>query len=341
MINVGIVGCGYWGPNLIRAFTEVSDARVIAICDISADHLAAMHRRYPALRTTTNFDDLLAAPDLDAIVIATPVATHFDFAMAALRSHRHVLVEKPMASSSDDAARLVDEAARQRLTLMVDHPFIYSSAVRKIGELIRAGDLGDLYYYDSVRINLGRFQSDVNVLWDLAAHDLSILDYLIGTPPARISATGARHLEDTAHNIAYLTLFYDSGLLAHAHVNWLAPLKVRRTLIGGSRRMIVYDELEPSEKVKIYDSGAAPSANDDVSREMRIGYRTGDMWAPRLEVKDALETAAAHFIACIAAGTPPLSGGESGLRVVRQLEAATQSLYADGRPVPIVAEQRK
>jgi predicted dehydrogenase len=338
MIGVGIVGCGYWGPNLIRAFTETVEARVVAVCDLCQERLVAVQRRYPWVRATTSFDDLLAGGDLDAIVIATPVATHFDFALAALRSHRHVFVEKPMAHNSEAAARLVDEAARLRLTLMVDHPFVYTSAVRKIGDLIRGGEIGDLYYYDSVRINLGRFQSDVNVLWDLAAHDLSILDTLTGRGPAAASATGARHLDGTAHNIAYLTLFYDDALLAHVHVNWLAPLKVRRTLIGGSRRMIVYDELEPSEKVKVYDRGVSVSGNDAESREMRIGYRAGDMWAPRLEVKDALETAAAHFAACIGAGTRPLSDGESGLRVVRQLEAATQSLHANGRPIPMIAE---
>ena len=335
MIRIGIVGCGYWGPTLARAFTETSALQVVSVCDVNPQRLAALQRRYPSLRATTSYQEMLASPDLDAIAVATPVATHFDLALAALRSSRHVWVEKPLADNAQDAARLVEEASRRGLTLMVDHPFVHSSAVRKIGELIRSGEIGDLYYYDSVRINLGHFQPDVSVLWDLAAHDLSILDYLMCRAPAAVSATGARHVRGRAHNIAYLTLFYDDGMLAHVHVNWLAPLKVRRTLIGGSSRLIVYDELDPGEKVKIYDRGVARDGNDAESRELRIGYRTGDMWAPRLDVRDTIEAAAAHFAQCIAEGKAPLSDGASGLRVVRQLEAATQSLEANGRPVEL------
>ena len=245
----------------------------------------------------------------------------------------HVLLEKPMTSGSTTAARLIEEARRRRLTLMVDHTFVYTPAVRKIAELIRGGEVGDLYYYDSVRINLGRFQSDVNVLWDLAAHDLAILDFLTGGQPASVSATGARHLSGESHSIAYVSLFYPSGLLAHIHVNWLSPVKVRRTLLGGSRRLIVYDELEPSDKVKVYEHDLALEC-----RQKQIGFRAGDMWAPRLEVGDTLEAVARHFLECVASGAGPDTGGAFGLRVVRILEASTESLLAGGRPVALSKE---
>jgi predicted dehydrogenase len=335
MISVGIVGYGYWGPNLLRAFSRCRGARVKAVCDSSTEHLVAARHHDPALLLATSFEELLADPAIDAMVIATPVASHFELALAALRSGRHVLVEKPMTATSEEATRLVEEAARRRLTLMVDHPYVYSTAVRKIAELLDGGGIGELYYYDSVRINLGRFRSDVDVMWDLAAHDLAILDFLTGRQPRRVSVTGASHFGGGLHDIAYLSMFYGDVFLAHVHVNWCAPVKVRRTLLGGSRQMIVYDDLEPSEKVKVYDRSVA-LAHDE--RQVRIGYRAGDVWTPHLEVADALEEAATDFVHCVNHGARPRSSGEMGLRVVRLLEAASRSLHGDGQPVEIPAD---
>ena len=253
--------------------------------------------------------------------------------MMALRAGKHVLVEKPMASSSDQAARLIDEAAARRAVLMVDHTFVYTGAVRKMRELTEAGELGEIYYYDSVRINLGLFQHDVNVLWDLAVHDLSIMDYVLPQRPVAVSATGLAHIAGKPHNIAYMSMFFDSNLIAHVHANWLSPVKVRRTLLGGSRRMVVFDDLEASEKVKVYDRGISLNSSPEDVYQMLVAYRTGDMWAPQLEVAEALSVEAAHFVDCVTSGTRPTTDGEAGLRVVRLLEAATESMLDRGRLV--------
>jgi predicted dehydrogenase len=246
-----------------------------------------------------------------------------------------VLVEKPVASTSDEASRLIDEAARRKLVLMVDHTFVYTGAVQKIRELVTGGELGDLYYYDSVRINLGLFQQDVDVLWDLAVHDLSIMDFVLPQQPVAVSATGLAHVPGRPKNIAYMTMFFDGPMIAHVHASWLAPVKVRRTLLGGSRRMIVFDDLEASEKIKVYDSGISVDPSPENVYQMLIGYRTGDMWAPQLAVSEALSVEAAHFVACVRDGARPATDGEAGLHVVRLLEAATESMAHQGRLVPL------
>lgn len=335
MIGIGVIGYGYWGPNLVRNFEECGAASVRMVCDLLPERLAQAARRYPAVRTTSDTTDLIDAPDVDAVVIATPVDRHFELAMAALQAGKHVLVEKPMASTSEQAARLIDEAARRRLVLMVDHTFVYTGAVRKIRELTQAGELGDIYYYDSVRINLGLFQRDVNVLWDLAVHDLAIMDFVLPHQPVAVSATGLAHLPGRPENIAYLTMFFDGSLIAHVHANWLAPVKIRRTLVGGSRRMIVFDDLEASEKVKVYDRGIDLNPSAENVYQMLIGYRTGDMYAPQLAVSEALGVEAAHFVECIETGASPMTDGEAGLRVVRLLEAATESMANQGRLVSL------
>jgi predicted dehydrogenase len=335
MIGVGVIGFGYWGPNLVRNFAECPGAAVRAVCDVRPERLDQARRRYPAVRTTTSPADLLADPSVDAVVIATPVDRHFELALAALESGRHVLVEKPMASTSAQASRLVDEAARRRLVLMVDHTFVYTGAVRKMRELTASGELGELYYYDSVRINLGLFQHDVNVLWDLAVHDLAIMDYVLGRQPTAVSATGLSHLRDQPENIAYMTMFFDGALIAHVHVNWLSPVKVRRTLVGGSRRMVVFDDLEASEKIKVYDRGISVNPSPENVYQMLIGYRAGDMWAPQIAVGEALSVEAAHFVECVTAGRRPTTDGEAGLRVVRLLESATESMADRGRLVEL------
>jgi predicted dehydrogenase len=335
MIRVGVIGYGYWGPNLVRNFADQVDATVAVVCDQRSDRLALAQRRYPAIRVTTDPLELIADPAVDAVAIATPVALHFELAMAALRAGKHVLVEKPIASTSDEAQQLIDEAARRRLVLMVDHTFVYTGAVQKMRELVVKGELGDINYYDSVRINLGLFQHDVDVLWDLAVHDLSIMDFVLPQQPVAVSATGLAHVPGRPANIAYMTMFFDGPLIAHVHASWLAPVKVRRTLLGGNRRMILFDDLETGEKIKVYDSGISVDPNPENVYQMLIGYRTGDMWAPKLAVTEALHVEAKHFVECVTKGAVPQSDGEAGLRVVRLLESASASLQQQGRPMEI------
>lgn len=336
IINIGVIGYGYWGPNLVRNFAEIPGAQVRTVSDFKPELLAKAQARYPSLKVTTDYRDILKDPQIDAVAIATPVSTHFGLALAALQAGKHVLVEKPMTTSSEQAMRLIEEAQRRNLVLMVDHTFVYTGAVRKMHDLIATNVVGDIYYYDSVRVNLGLFQHDVNVIWDLAVHDLSIMDYLLPSKPYAVSATGIGHVMNEPENLAYLTLFFANNLMAHIHVNWLAPVKVRRTLIGGSQRMIVYDDLEPSEKVKIYDKGITLNDNSAESTyQMLVGYRTGDMWAPHLGVAEAIRTEGLHFIDCIQQGDRPISDGEAGLRVVRILEAASQSIKQQGRLVEL------
>jgi len=305
------------------------------VADLDDQRLDMAKARYPAIDVTSDYRRLLSNPEIDAIAIATPVASHFELAEQALRAGKHVFIEKPLTETAEQAERLIAEADKRSLVLHVDHTFIYTGAVRKIRELVASGELGDLYYYDSVRVNLGLFQRDVNVVWDLAVHDLSIMDYVFPTTPTAVSATGVSHVPGKPANIAFLTLFFENNAIAHLHVNWLAPVKVRRTLIGGSRKMIVYDDLEPSEKIKVYDKGITLNGGKESVYQALIGYRTGDMWAPQLEVKEALREEGQHFVRCITEGEVSLSGGDAGLRVVRLLEAATQSLNERGRPVDV------
>ena len=335
MIRIGVIGYGYWGPNLVRNFSDLTDARVAVVCDRRPDRLAQVERRYPGTRVTTDPYDLIADPLVDAVVIATPVTFHFALANSALRAGKHVLVEKPIASTSEEASRLIDEAARRRLVLMVDHTFVYTGAVQKIRALVDGGELGDIYYYDSVRINLGLFQHDVDVLWDLAVHDLSIMDFVLRQQPVAVSATGLAHVPGRPANIAYMTMFFDGTMIGHVHASWLAPVKVRRTLLGGSRRMIVFDDLEGSENVKVYDRGISVDPSPEDVYQMLVGYRSGDMWAPNLAVSEALHVEAAHFVACVTQTEKPQTDGEAGLRVVRLLEAASTSMKDYGRPVDI------
>ncbi len=335
VINIGVIGYGYWGPNLVRNFSELPGAQVRMVSDFKPELLAKVQARYPSIQVTTDCRDIFADPKIDAVAIATPVSTHFDLALAALKAGKHVMVEKPMTVTSEQALRLMEEAERRDLVLMVDHTFVYTGAVRKMRELVANNGLGDIYYYDSVRVNLGLFQHDVNVLWDLAVHDLSIMDYILQAKPRAVSATGVSHIPGKPENIAYLTLFFDSNLIAHLHANWLAPVKVRRTLISGSQKMIVYDDLEVSEKVKIYDKGITLNGDTEKVYEMLIGYRTGDMWAPKLEMTEALRTEGLHFLRCIEQGERPITDGEAGLRVVKILEAATKSMKEQGRLVEL------
>ena len=335
MINIGVIGYGYWGPNLVRNFAELPGAIVHSVADLDPRKLEVVQRRYPAIKTTADFMQLIGDPGVHAVAIATPVTTHFELAMAALKAGKHVWVEKPMTETSLQARKLVDEAEKRKLTLFIDHTFIYTGAIRKMAELVHGGKLGKVLYYDSIRVNLGLFQRDVNVISDLAVHDFSILDHLLHEHPTAVSASGITHFPGTPENLAYVTLFYDSGAIGHASVSWLAPVKVRQILLGGSDRMIVYDDMHPSEKIKVHDSGV--SFTDDPAKiyQLRVGYRTGDMWAPKLEGTEALRVAGEHFLQCIQTGATPLTGGRLGLRVVELIEAATSSMRGKGETVHI------
>jgi len=335
MIGIGVIGYGYWGPNLVRNFSEIPGARVVSVSDLRPERLTTLKTRYPAVKITSDHRDLIDDPEIDAIAVVTPVSSHYELALRALRAGKHVFVEKPLAATSEQAIHLIDEAQRRKLVLMVDHTFVYTGAVRKIRELVAQNTLGEIYYYDSVRVNLGLFQHDVNVIWDLAVHDIAIMNYVLAASPTDVSATGMSHVADEPENIAYLTLFFQDRMIGHVHVNWLAPVKVRRTLIGGSQKMIVYDDLEPSDKIKIYDRGITVVNQVESVYQMLISYRTGDMWAPKLDSTEALRTEVEHFLACIASGEPPISGGESGLAVVRILEAATRSMASRGQLVEV------
>jgi predicted dehydrogenase len=335
MIKVGVIGYGYWGPNLVRNFMEAPGSTVVSVCDVRLERLRLLKVRYPTVATTADWAGLLGDPSIDAIVVATPVSSHFELGMAALKAGKHVLIEKPLAANSEQATQLIDEAAKRKLVLMVDHTFVYTSAVRKIRDLITSNALGEIYYYDAVRVNLGLFQHDVNVIWDLAIHDLSIMDYVLPNKATAVSATGISHIPGQPENVAYITLFFDNPQIAHVHVNWLTPVKVRHTLIGGSEKMILYDDLEPSEKVKIYDKGITVSQSPEAVYEMLVSYRSGDMWAPRLDATEALQTEAQHFIDCIENDKQPETNGQAGLRLVKIVEAAEQSLQARGQLVKI------
>lgn len=334
-IGIGVIGYGYWGPNLVRNFSEIPESRIVSVSDLCSERLDELKLRHSRIQATTDYRELLADQAIDAIVIATPVSTHFELALQALHAGKHVLVEKPLTATSEQGERLLEEADRCKRVLMVDHTFVYTGAVRKIKDLLETEKLGQLYYYDSVRVNLGLFQHDVSVLWDLAVHDLSIMDYLLTDRPCAVSAVGVAHVPGQPKDVAYLNCFFNSHLIAHFHVNWLAPVKIRRTLIGGDRQMIVYDDLEPSEMVKVYNKGITLNNGSEGIYQLLVGYRTGDMWAPQLDRTEALRVEALHFLECIKNNRKPLTDGHVGLRVVRILEAATHSIAQRGRPVEL------
>ncbi len=332
-VGIGVIGYGYWGPNLVRNFANTEGALVVSVSDLDPEKLALVGRRHPGITATTEFRDLLKDSRIDAVAIATPVHTHYELALAALSAGKHVLIEKPLAHTSGQARHLIEEAARRNLVLMVDHTFLYTPAVQKIRQLIGDGVLGDIYYYNGVRASLGLFQDDVNVIWDLAVHDISIIQYIFHEDPVAVSATGASHVPGSPENMAHITLFFRSSCIAQISVNWLSPVKVRQTLIGGSRKMIVYDDLEPTEKVKVYDKGITVNGSSENAHQLRIGYRAGDMWAPHLPAKEALQTETEHFIDCLRRGVSPISSGSTGLYVVEILEAASRSIASQGNPV--------
>ncbi len=331
MIGVGVIGYGYWGPNIVRNFQNPETSKVVGVCDKASKALRRAHQAHPAVQQYSDPYELIASNDVDAIAVVTPVWTHFDLAKAALEAGKHVFVEKPFTSTSAQAQELIELAERKNLKIMVDHTFLFTGAVRKIRQLIDEDTLGSLYYYDSMRVNLGLFQHDINVVWDLAPHDLSIMDYLIPVRPEAVVATGERHLNGV-EDVAFITVYFPGKTIAHFNVNWLSPVKVRTTLIGGEKRMLVWNDLEVDEKIKVYDKGVQMTNGEGVY-DMLVSYRTGDMWAPKIEQVEALKTEAAYFVDCVANNKTPFNDGQAGLRVVKILEAADQSLKHKGKAV--------
>jgi predicted dehydrogenase len=334
-IRIGVIGYGYWGPNIVRNFNTATGGRsqVVMVCDPRPEARARVLQAFPNTKVTCNSDELVASPEIDVVAVVTPVWTHFELAKKALENGKHVFVEKPFTSTSAQAEELINLAERKKLKIMVDHTFLFTGAVRKIRQLIDNGTLGDLFYYDSTRVNLGLFQHDVNVIWDLAPHDLSIMDYLIQTRPEAVVATGQKHLNGH-EDIAFMTVYFPNKVIAHINVNWLSPVKVRTTLIGGEKKMLVWNDLEADEKIKVYDKGVDVKNQEGVY-QLLVSYRSGDMWSPQVEQVEALKLEMQHFLDCISDGKTPISDGHSGLRVVRMLEAAQKSVSNRGELVNV------
>lgn len=324
MVNVGVIGYGYWGPNIVRNLVGLEGTRVLAISDKLPVARARAQKAYPDIQVTADASEVISSTKIDAIAIITPVWTHFELAKAALENGKHIFVEKSFTGTSVQAEELINLAAAKNLKIMVDHTFLFTGAVRKIKQFLEDGTLGKLYYYDSTRVNLGLFQHDVNVIWDLAPHDLSIMDYLIGESPKEIVATGQSHLNGS-EDVAFITLYFSNEVIAHINVNWLSPVKVRTTLIGGEKKMLVWNDLEADEKIKVYDKGVQVTNAEGVY-DLLVNYRSGDMWAPRLEQIEALRLELSYFVDCIVKDQTPFNDGQAGLRVVKMLEASTQSL---------------
>ena len=327
-MNFGVIGYGYWGPNIVRNLVSLEGSQVIAIAEINAGARARAQKAYPNVQVTADASEVIRSTTIDAIAVVSPVWTHYELTKAALENGKHVFVEKPFTSNAAQAEELINLAQQKNLQIMVDHTFLFTGAVKRIGQLIEEGALGNLYYYDSTRVNLGLFQHDINVLWDLAPHDLSIMDHLIKATPEGIAATGQGHLNGH-EDVAYMTIYFPEKIIAHINVNWLSPVKVRTTLIGGEKRMIVWNDLEADEKVKVYDKGVKITSREGVY-QMLVSYRSGDMWSPQLEQVEALRQELTYFVDCVNTGQEPFNNGCAGLRVVRMLEAASESLSKKG-----------
>ncbi|MCR4293543.1 MAG: Gfo/Idh/MocA family oxidoreductase [Candidatus Kuenenia sp.] len=332
-LRMAVVGLGYWGPNLARNISSCNETDLFYLCDSNPARLKKIGAMYPAAKLTQSLTEIINDDEVEAVAIATPVDTHFELARACIERKKHVLLEKPMTRTVSEAEILIELAEKHGVVLMVDHTFNYTSGVKKIKEIVSSGALGDILYWDSVRINLGLFQHDVNVVWDLAPHDLSIMDYVIDARPVSVQTVGLAHYSDKIENIAYMTLRFDRGMIAHFHFNWLAPVKIRTTLIGGSKKMIVYNDMEPSEKLKVYDKGVDVAASKDGVYKALVQYRTGDMYAPQLENVEALNVEIEHLADVVRNKVRPVSGADSGLRVVRMLEAAQKSIEQGGKEI--------
>lgn len=331
VLRVGVIGYGYWGPNIVRNFNATEGSKVVAVCDQNSEALRRAAKLYPGMEITSDCQELVTSPHIDAVAVITPVSTHYGLAKKALKNGKHVFVEKPFTANVAQAEELIELAAQKNLKIMVDHTFLFTGAVRKIKQLIEEDVLGDLFYYDSVRVNLGLFQHDVNVIWDLAPHDLSVMQYLLDEEPSAISASGKSHFNGK-EDIAYITVHFDNSMIAHFNVNWLSPVKVRKTLIGGEKKMLVWNDVEADEKIKIYDKGVDVKSKEGVYDRL-VSYRSGDMWVPKVEHKEALSIEAEYFVDCVSNGKDPINGGSAGLQVVKILEACDKSLKGNGKTV--------
>ena len=327
-MNFGVIGYGYWGPNIVRNLTTIEGSKILTIADLDPSAQERARKAYPGIKITSDAMDVILSADIDAVAIVSPVWTHFELAKAALENGKHVFVEKPLTSNSAQGEELINLAQKKNLRIMVDHTFLFTGAVRKISELLDQEALGKLYYYDSTRVNLGLFQHDINVLWDLAPHDLAIIDYLVKSTPEAVVATGQKHLNGH-EDIAFMTLYFPDKVIAHINVNWLSPVKVRTTLIGGEKKMLVWNDLEADEKLRVYDRGVNITSQEGVY-DLLVHYRSGDMWAPKVEQGEALRRELTYFVDCVSSGQEPFNDGRSGLRVVKMLEAASESLEKRG-----------
>jgi predicted dehydrogenase len=334
VIKVGVVGYGYWGPNVARNFNHAGVSEVVAITDKRSDCLHRARQAFPQAKVTKDCQEVLTSPDIDVVAVVTPVWTHYELAKTALNNGKHIFVEKPFTANTAQAEELIELAAKKKLQIMVDHTFLFTGAVRKIRQLVDEGVMGNLFYYDSMRVNLGLFQHDINVIWDLAPHDLSIMDYIIQKKPEAIVATGEKHLNSHV-DIAFLTIYFPDSVVAHINVNWLSPVKVRTTLIGGEKKMVLWNDLEADEKIKVYDKGVSVKKGSKGVYDLLVSYRSGDMWAPRVEQIEALRYETGHFMECITSNRTSINDGHAGLRVVRLLEAAEESLKDRGKLIKL------
>ncbi len=334
VLNIAVVGFGYWGPNIVRNFHAIEGTRVISVCDRESTALKRVKKSYPSIQTSTDFNKIIYSPDIDAVAIVTPVSAHYELAKKALENGKHIFVEKPFTSTVAQAEKLIELADKKNLKIMVDHTFLFTGAVRKIKELVDNDILGDLYYYDSMRVNLGLFQHDINVIWDLVPHDLSIMDFLIDEKVDAIIASGKPHFGNELEDIAFITVYFTNNIIAHFNVNWLSPVKVRTTLIGGEKRMLVWNDLDADEKIKVYDKGVKVENNEGIYN-LLVSYRSGDMWAPKVEQTEALRAEAEYFVDCILNDKTPFNDGHAGLRVIKMLEASNKSLKNEGKMVKL------
>lgn len=335
MINIGVIGVGYWGPNIIRNLVANNRFNVSRCADLRQERLDYINSLYPTIVPSKNFKDIINDSSIGAVVICTPVFTHFEIALAALQAGKHILIEKPMTSTAEQAQELINLAEQKNLKILVDHTFLFTGAVRKINEIVKSGELGDIYYFDSVRVNLGLFQHDINVVWDLAPHDISIMDHVINRKADSITATGVDHLGSGLEDVAYVTVFYPDNIIAHIHVNWLSPVKIRQTQISGTKKMIVWDDNSPSEKIKVYDKGIEVIRTTDQIYDTLIQYRTGDMYCPKVPQLEALALEMDHFADCIEKNAEPVSDGYSGFRVVQILESSEKSIKNRGKEIQL------
>lgn len=331
MLRIGVIGYGYWGPNILRNFNMIDGAEVVSVCDKNPKALVRAKKAYSKIDVTADSRDLLTSPDIDIVTVITPVSTHYELAREALLNGKHVFVEKPFTASAAQAEELIEIGEKKNLRIMVDHTFLFTSAVRKIKDVIDGGILGDLYYYDSVRVNLGLFQHDINVIWDLAPHDFSIMDFLIKEKPVGIAASGKAHI-NSKEDIAYIMVYFRNNMIAHFNINWLSPVKLRTTLIGGEKKMLVWDDVDADEKIKIYDRGVDVTTNEGLYN-LLVNYRSGDMWAPKVDQIEALGIETEYFVNCVIKGERPFNDGHAGLRVVKLLEACNESLRNNGHAV--------